>query len=203
MKVKIAMIVILLLEVREVRMSVISSPNSNLDSTGVHARRSYSTHNVTIDCGDWDAMSKVAWQCLRDLSDFAQHGYPWSLTGSQRRFRHNRNTRDGNNTLRDPLDSINHVCHAYDISKTCLEESGIRDYCLATYMTGLLHIDFQFICQQKRDENLVRSLQCLYDNRLLVMLYFHIADHCDGFGALDDIMRQLKTANVLCMGYQT
>ncbi len=60
------------------------------------------------------------------------------------------------------------------------------------------HIDLQFICHQKlqdeQEENLIHSLQCLPDSRLLEMLYFHIANRCSGMNILDDIMRRYKNA---------
>ncbi len=178
--------------------SVISSPNDRFDSTSVGDSQSSSTvHNVTIDCGDWDVRIKIAWRCHKDLLQLASYGYPWHpRLDSQRNSRLNMNAIDRNKTMRDALDSLNHVCHVYDRSQKCLEDSDIRDYCMAVTPIGVLaHIDFQFLCHhQQRDENLVRSLQCLYDKRLLVMLYFHIADRCHGVGILDDIMRRYKNA---------
>ena len=120
----------------------------------------------------------------------------WSPKGSQRNAGHNPNATDRNYALRDALDSMNHVCHTYDRSQICLEENDIEDYCLATTKQSMsMHINFQFIChQQQRGENLVRSLQCLHDTRLLAMLYLHIAQSCLGFGSLDDTMRRYKSA---------
>ncbi len=192
------MIVVLLLVVRVAKSSVISRPNRRLDNTSVMAGQNSSTvHNATMDCADWFVLNKNAWQCLWDLEQLAWNGYPWSHRGKKRNSRHHANATDRNNTLRDALDSLNHVCHTYDRSQTCLEESGIRDYCLGTTNQASvgMYIDSQFICHhQQRDENLVRSMQCLYDSRLLAMLYFHIADRCRGMGILDDIMRRNKNA---------
>ncbi len=196
-KVKHVMIVVLLLVVRVAKSSVISRPNSHLGNTIVGASQSSSTvHNATINYGDWHVLNKNALQCEMDLYQLAVYGYPWSPRGIQKKSRHEPNATDRNNTLGDALDSLNHVCHTYHRSERCLEESGIGDYFLATtFATVESHINFQFIChQQQRDENLVHSLQCLYDNRLLAMLYFHIADRCHGMGILDDIMRRYKNA---------
>ncbi len=55
-------------------------------------------------------------------------------------------------------------------------------------------VDFQFICHRQRDENLVRSLQCLEDSGLMVMLNFHIVSRCRGFVILDDVVRRIKSA---------
>ncbi len=113
----------------------------------------------------------------------------------QRLFRNNANITDRNTTLGDALDSINHVCHIHDRSRTCLEKSDIPDFCLASATCLNLQADFQFICHhQQRSKNLAHSLECLHDTRLLVMLYFHIADRCRGFGILDDVMRRYENA---------
>ena len=102
-----------------------------------------------------------------------------------------------NTSLRHALDSLNHVCYVQDRSETCLDESGIPSYCLNTIKAGGVRIlrTLQFICHhQPRDENLVRSLQCLHDTRVLAMLYFHIADRCHGMALLDDMMSRDKNA---------
>ncbi len=165
MEVKCVMIAVLLLVVRVSSSSVISRPDHRVDNTSVGASQSSSrVHNVTTDCGDYGVLNKNAWQCNLDLHQLAGYGYPWFPRGSHRNSRHYPNTTDRNNTLRDALDSLNHVCHTYDRSQTCLEESDIRDYCLATTYPSerAVPIDFQFIChQQQRDEDLVHSLQCL------------------------------------------
>ncbi len=188
-------IVVLLLVVTGARSSVIRRPGNRFDNASVQESQSSSAvHNVTIDCGNNLVRNKIAFRCGLYLNQLSSYGYPWSPEGSLKKSKHDPNATDRNNTLRDALDSLNHVCHTYDRSQTCLEESGIKYYCLAaTNWVSLLHIDFQFIChQEQRDENLVRSLQCLYDKRLLVMLYFHIAHCCRGMGILDDIMSRYK-----------
>ncbi len=103
---------------------------------------------------------------------------------------------DRTNRLRDALDPLNNVCYIQDRSRTCLEETGISDYCLAEVEDSItVQFDFQFMCHHgHRDENLVRSLECLYDSRVLAMLYFHIADRCRGMSILDNIMTRNKNA---------
>ena len=152
-------------------------------------------HNVTAYCGDRDVRRKNVIQCQRDGYRPVGFGYPWSPGGSQRYSRYKPNVTEKNNLLRDALDSLNHVCYNHDRSRTCLEENGIQGYCLATIDYMNLQPRFDFICHhQRRDENLVHSLQCLHDTRLLTMLYFHIADRCQGFGILDNVMRRYKNA---------
>ena len=77
-----------------------------------------------------------------------------------------------------------------------MQEHSISDFCQMTARPyHHVPINFQFICyHRQRDENLVRSLQCLHDNRLLVMLYFHMAQRCLGFSILDDIMKRKTNA---------
>ncbi len=97
--------------------------------------------------------------------------------------------------LKDALDSLNHVCHIHARSETCLQENSIQGFCLqAATIRSSLQIDFHFICHQRRDENLVHSLQYLRDTRLLTMLFFHIASRCRGFSILDDVIRRYKNA---------
>ncbi len=74
------------------------------------------------------------------------------------------------------------------------EDNGVPDYCRDTIAGENIETDFQFICQhQERVENLIRSLQCLRDKRALVMLLFHIGNHCfRGMDILDDLMTRMK-----------
>ncbi len=185
-------LLILLFKLRISRSSIIPSrPYNRVAKSDGTSRKSNNVHNVTVDCGDPGVLRQTVSQCQRDISHLTMFGYPWSPLDSQSNF--NPNVTDRNNTLRDALDSLNHVCHIHERSQACLEESGIRDYCLATTTNTPVQISFQYICHhQRRDENLVHSLQCLYDTRVMAMLYFHIADRCRGFGILDDIMRRYK-----------
>ncbi len=147
-------------------------------------------HNATVYCEDTRALYRTGWRCQRDIVILARYGFPWSPQG-----RHSPNVSDRNNTLRDALDSLNEVCHISDRGMRCLEENAIRGFCLT--LTGRFTplLVFQFICHhQSKDENLIHSLQCLHDTRVFVMLYFHIAHRCRGFGILDDIMRRYKNA---------
>ncbi len=157
--------------------------------------KSNDVHNVTVDCGDPWALRRTGWQCQRDIVILSEYGFPWSPQGSHRKSRYNPNVADRNYILRDALDSLNDVCHINDRSMRCLEENGIRGYCLRLTGHFYVQLDFHFICHhQTRDENLIHALQCLHDTRVFVMLYFHIADRCRGFGILDDTMRRYKKA---------
>ncbi len=88
-----------------------------------------------------------------------------------------------NNTLRDALDTLNHVCHIDDSSRRCLEQSFmIMDFCLARTRFRKLLLDFH-------------DLDLGLDTRLLTMLYFHIVNRCR-VGILDNIMRGFKDAEI-------
>ncbi len=152
------------------------------------SQRSNRVHNITLDCGDPYVVRNFVQQCQRDLLQYQVIGYPWSSRDSQDTNR--------NKTLRDALDSLNHVCHVQDRSQACLEESGILDYCLAAInFSPSVQRNFKFICHHRqRDVNLVHSLQCLHDTRVMAMLYFHIANRCSGMSILDDNMRRYKNA---------
>ncbi len=158
--------------------------------------------NVTVDCGDYGVLRETVYQCQRDIYILASYGYPWSPhAGNQRNHGKNVDVKDKNDTLGDALDSLNHVCRIHDRSRRCVEESGIENYCLSTIATLYLPLDFQFICHyQMRDEKLVQSLACLRDNRVMVMLYFEIANRCRGMAILDDIMRRYKRAYFYLLG---
>ncbi len=151
-------------------------PYSIAENISVGASESSNNvHIPTVDCGDWDIMSQAVGQCQHGILNLAEYGYPWYPHGHHGHSRNNPNVTSSDTShtiLTDALNSLNHVCHIHDRSQTCLKESGISDYCLATTENPYLHIDFHFICHhQRRDESLVHSLQCLYNTRLLATLY--------------------------------
>ena len=152
-----------------------------------------SVHNVTVDCGRRTVPKATVWRCQRDTVRLSHYGYPWSSHNSQGKHT---DSPSGNNTLRDPLDALNQMCDVHDRSRICMEKIGFSsDYCRATTDFPYRTLDFHFICHhQQRDENLVHSLRCLYDTRVLTMLYFHIADRCRGFSILNNMMRRFKNA---------
>ncbi len=154
-------------------------------------------HNVTVHCEDWNVLRKTAFQCQRGIREVITYGYPWLRYPSQRKSRNDPNITVTTKPLNDALDSLDHVCNIHDRSSRCLMESGIPTYCLGTPIGDNAEIDiqmiFQFICHhRRRDETLVRSLQCLRETRVMAVLYFHIANRCGGFDILDTIMRRDK-----------
>ncbi len=148
-----------------------------------------SVHNITIDCGNWTQMKATLLGCERNLIRLYPQGYPWSLGNRHRSF--------SSSNLKDSLDSLDETCHIAESSRTCREQSGITDYCLGTVAAFVkTEMEFHFIClRHPRDENLIRSLQCLRDTRVLVMLHFHIGNRCfQGMDMLDDLMARMNNA---------
>ena len=174
--------------VRMSRSAIVSGPYSSFGSGGT-SQSSSTVHNVTINCGDSNSLYKKAWPCQRNLYGLIKgEGCSWF---PHRNSANNLNPTDRNITLRDALDRLDHVCYILDTSQKCLEQRGISDYCLLTSLGLYQQMDKQFICHdQRRDENSVHTVQCLYDSRVLAMLYFHIADRCSGMDILDNVMRR-------------
>ncbi len=153
-------------------------------------------HNVTMDCGDLGTLYKTLAVCQSEMLHYAENGSVWFRSDSKTKVGKHQRPKSGSDYLRDSLDSLDHACSIQERSRTCLEEYGIRDYCISKSSQLPELMDFQFICQhQKRDENLVHSLQCIRDKRLLVVLFFHIGNHCvGGIDILDDLMARTKNA---------
>ncbi len=189
-----ATLLVLLLTASEFKRSVTSKSYSAFDNArNVTCQNSSTVHNVTADCGDPGVLTNTVWQCQRDLNYLTRYGFPW--LARRNNSRNNPNATDRSHTLRDALDSLNHVCRIHDRSRACLEERGIGGYCLRnTILSPSLQEDFYFICHLERDENLVHSLQCLHDTRLFAMLLFQIASRCRGFAIADDLIRRYKKA---------
>ncbi len=177
--------------------SAVPSRSKRLENTRIDECQGASTaRNLTVDCGDIAVLLKTISQCQRGFINLTSFGFPWSLNASQRYG-------DGNdvkvtgrvNNLRDALDSLNYVCHIHDLSRGCMKQRGIEDFCLDTTVFSRIQFDFQYICyHRQRNEIFVRSLQCLRETRTLVMLYFHIAHRCRGVLILDDIAAGNKNA---------
>ena len=135
-----------------------------------------SLHHSKIDCSNTPELFNGS------IHPFIE-GFPWAgknVTGS----------------FNDALDAINHACDISDRIHARSRYYGIQDYCLMTrseygHVAGDF-IAFRFLCHhQPRDKNLLHSLQCLHDHRLLTMLYFHIGIQYS-IGILDRISRRNK-----------
>ncbi len=191
----IALLVFLVI-VRMSRSAIVSGPYSSFDS-GSTSQSSSTVHNVTINCGDSNSLYKKAWPCQRNLSGLIKReGCSW--------FPHRNSTNnptDRNITLRDALDRLTNVCYILDTSQKCLEERGISDL-LPVDIAGFVSTNGQtvYLHHQRRDENSVHTVQCLYDSRVLAVLYFHIAHRCGGMDILDNVMRRYKNAYFHLLG---
>ena len=147
-------------------------------------------YNSTIKCGNPDeAVNHCTWGLYR----IASQGYPW--------FRHTakggyRNATHWKSRVGDALDSLAEVCKSLDRTQRCLQENAISDNCLLLHLSVGLEVlmVFRYICHfQPRDENLVHSLQCLRDKRVMSMLYFNMGQQCvDGMDILDNLMIRRK-----------
>ncbi len=151
-------------------------------------------HNVTMDCGDEIVLFRTVAQCQRELWQLGENGDAWFPRDMQTRVGDNLTAKTSTDDLRDSIDHLDHTCYMQERSRKCLEENGVQDYCLNIVHKLGLGNDLQFICQhQPRDENLIHALQCLRDKRVIVMLLFHIANHCyRGMDILDDLMTRTK-----------
>ncbi len=144
-------LLLVLLFVLKTKGSVSSSRSySEVEGTCVGASPSLnSVHNVTVDCGDYAVLTKIALQCQRDLYHVSGYGFPWFPQDKQRSSRNNPNVTmatDTNNNLRNALDALDYVCYIQDRSQRCLEENDIRHYCLTATAAGLnLQTDFALL----------------------------------------------------------
>ncbi len=191
-------LLLLLLAVMETRSYVITSGKVNSHNVAEFNAdpRKNRTHHVSINCGDTLVVKRTVLLCQRELRHLSTQGYPWFVNGNQKSAVSNSSLANDTNNLQDTLDSLAYVCRVLDRSRVCLQENNILDYCMEAVHGLLLDKDFQFICRHRqRDENLVRSLQCLHDNRMLTMLYFHIGSHCfRGLDILNDLVTRVKRA---------
>ncbi len=131
--------------------------------------------------------------CRKTLDETASMGFPWTRSlwempvGSHK-----------HNPLKDILSNLNHICQLFSRFQNCISEQSIIDYCLMIPPNQklMLKVTFDFICNvEPRNENTFRSLQCLYDTRVMSLLYFHIGNECpDGPEILDNQMKVFKTA---------
>ena len=176
--------------------------NHNVKNKKANHYSQTTMHNVTIDCGDKRVLRRTVATCQWDLVHLSSNQSVWSGRDIRRKVWSNRNAINGSDNLKDSLDSLDHMCYINDRSRKCLKENGICDYCLNTANALLIEMDTQFLCHhQRRDENLVRTLQCLSAKRVLVMLFFHIGNHCfQGMEILDDLMSRMKNQYFYTLG---
>ncbi len=108
-------------------------------------------------------------RCAKDLIPLISNGFPWGVPDVQQQ-------RD---TLKDPLDPINHVCGVFDDFLNCLDKHEIEDACLPSGDGQIfrIHTVFTFLChKQPRSTDLLHSLRCLKETRVVDLLMFYLAD---------------------------
>ena len=118
-------------------------------------------------------------QCGKDIVRLARNGFPWGLAGMSKIKNQLRNQQMELGNFRDPLDLINHTCQVFDDFSRCLDQRAIPAECL-TVVNAIffkVHVVFRFICHiRPRSTDLLHSLQCLKDSRVVDLLVFHLAD---------------------------
>ncbi len=144
-------------------------------------------------------------QCGRDIVRLAINGFPWSLPSMSQTKNQHRNQQVEPGNFNDSLDLINHMCKVFDDFSRCLDQHAIPDECLiAGVGSGFKqHVVFEFVCHiQQRGTDLLHSLQCLKDTRVVDLLVFYLADrtgtHIDDMaqGTVNALFRLLQSEEV-------
>lgn len=79
--------------------------------------------------------------------------------------------------LGDPLDPINYVCHVFGNFLRCLNPKPIECWLSGTAIAFKVRTFFTFICHiRPRISDLLHSLQCLKESRVLDLLGFYLAN---------------------------
>ncbi len=116
-------------------------------------------------------------KCLRSLYPSIASGFPWG--GGDDKIAQDPHLRTvSNNTIGDPLDPINYACRAFDDFDACLQLHSINKLCLLGGHGDLRpYATFSYVCRvEARTLDVVHSLRCLDDTRVLDLLIFHLAD---------------------------
>ncbi len=122
-----------------------------------------------------DTVQEVT-QCAKDLIALQMNGFPWSMAVPSQFQNQIRNQQNRNDNLTDPLDPINRMCDVFEDFLGCLDQHAITNVCLLSGERFRCHIIFQFICHvQQRSTDLLHSLQCLQESRVLDLLIIHLA----------------------------
>ena len=136
----------------------------------------YPSHGTPNDAICTKKTALEVMHCLKDLIPLAWNGFPWNPAVMTDQIRNQQNQ---SRNLGDPLDSINHVCEVFEDFHKCLEQHEIPSECLPARDASGFDADtiFQFICHiQPRRTNLLHSLQCLKESRVLDLLVLYLAD---------------------------
>ncbi len=118
-------------------------------------------------------------QCEKDIRQLVINGFPWSPLSMSNIKNQLGNQQMEPGNFRDSLDLINHICEVFDDFSRCLDQHAIPTECLVIGdASGFnIHVVFQFLCHiQPRSTDLLHSLQCLKQTRVVDLLVFHLAD---------------------------
>ncbi len=147
-------------------------------------------------------------QCRKDLTPLVKNGFPWARANmselqNQIQQNHRRN-------LADPLDPINYVCEVFGDFLKCVDQHAIPSECMVSGdASGFVdQITFQFVCDiQPRSIDLLHSLQCLTQSRVLDLLVLYLADrsgtHIDDMaqGNVNALFTLLMKGNIQFMKF--
>ncbi len=135
----------------------------------------YLSHGKSEDAICRDETIPDLLQCGRDIRLLAAYGFPWSMASMSETKNQLRNQQMEPGNFRDSLDLINHMCKVFDDFSRCLDQHAIPTECLVSYLPEMFkyHAVFQFVCHmQPRSSDLLRSLQCLKETRVVDLLYY-------------------------------
>ncbi len=177
----------------------------NRDAGRKHIGEEYWSHGKPQDSICTRPMFQDILQCEKDILPFVANGFPWSLPSVSKIPNKLRNQQMKRGNFGDSLDPINHMCEVFDDFSRCLDQHAIPTECLLIRDGSGFEISvvFQFLCHiQPRSINLLHSLQCLKETRVVDLLVLHLADrtgtHLDDMaqGTVNAFFRFLQSPEV-------
>ncbi len=145
-------------------------------------------------------------QCTKGLRPLMMKSFPWALTDITEIQNESQKQQQQSDNYRDPLDPINHVCEVFADFLKCMDQHAIPIECLlsgSACPVFVVHTVLHFICHmQPRSTDLLHSLQCLTESRVLDLLVFYLADrpgtHLDDMaqGTVNALFRFLNSTAV-------
>ena len=136
----------------------------------------YPSHGTPNDAICTPKIWREVLHCEKDLVPLAVNAFPWTPAVMTDQIRNQQNQ---SRNLGDPLDPINHVCEVFEDFQKCLVQHEIPSECLSAGEASGFDADtiFQFICHiQPRSTDLLHSLQCLKESRVVDLLVSYLAD---------------------------
>ncbi len=144
-------------------------------------------------------------ECVKKIRLLLINGFPWAMHNMRGTQNQIRNQHKQRSTLRDPLDPINYVCQAFGDFCGCL--GPIPRECWLSSNGGIVfrvHTFLTFICHiRPRSIDLLHSLQCLKESRVLDLLVFYLANnpgtHIDDMaqGTVNALFKLLNSSELI------